>query len=197
MGDAPASLPAPPIRFGKIRHLKKRAFLAAFAECGNVSESAKAAGIHRDTHKNWRDADPEYVRAFADATECAIDVLETAARCRAVDGVRKPVLFQGEQVVIDEQPLIEFAYSDTLLIFLLKGLRPDKYRERYEVTGKGGEPLGVAAIRADVQIIIADPALAQAAGQFSERLLGSEGKVEVKVLPGGGTDGNGNGRAAP
>ena len=28
-------------------------------------------------------------------------------------------------------------YSDTLLIFLLKGLRPEKYRERFEHSGTG------------------------------------------------------------
>jgi hypothetical protein len=28
-------------------------------------------------------------------------------------------------------------YSDTLLIFLLKGLRPEKYRERFEHSGPG------------------------------------------------------------
>jgi hypothetical protein len=32
-------------------------------------------------------------------------------------------------------------YSDTLLIFLLKGLRPAKYRERYDVAVEAGESL--------------------------------------------------------
>lgn len=32
-------------------------------------------------------------------------------------------------------------YRDLLLIFLLKGVRPEKYRERYEVTGDQDRPL--------------------------------------------------------
>jgi len=32
-------------------------------------------------------------------------------------------------------------YSDTLLIFLLKGLRPAKYRERYDVVVEAGDSL--------------------------------------------------------
>ena len=39
-------------------------------------------------------------------------------------------------------------YSDTLLIFLMKGERPDKYKERTstELTGAGGKPLAVEFI---------------------------------------------------
>ena len=32
-------------------------------------------------------------------------------------------------------------YSDTLLIFLLKGARPEKYHERHQHTGVEGSPL--------------------------------------------------------
>ena len=32
------------------------------------------------------------------------------------------------------------AGSDLLLIFLLKGLKPEKYRERHDVTGKKSGP---------------------------------------------------------
>jgi hypothetical protein len=38
-------------------------------------------------------------------------------------------------------------YSDTLLIFLLKGLRPAKYRERYDVAVEAGESLVQAMAR--------------------------------------------------
>ena len=32
-------------------------------------------------------------------------------------------------------------YSDTLLMFLLKGRRPEKFKDRHELTGKDGEPV--------------------------------------------------------
>jgi hypothetical protein len=38
-------------------------------------------------------------------------------------------------------------YSDTLLIFLLKGLRPAKYRERYDVVVEAGDSLVQAIAR--------------------------------------------------
>ncbi len=56
--------------------------------------------------------------------------LESEANRRAVEGVEKPVGWHRGQpggYVRD--------YSDTLLIFLLKGLRPEKYQERLELLG--------------------------------------------------------------
>ena len=48
-----------------------------------------------------------------------------------------------------KQPYLELDYSDTLLIFLLKGLRPQKYRERYEHTGANGGPIAIQPVRLD------------------------------------------------
>lgn len=58
-----------------------------------------------------------------------------------------------------------------------------------------GDSLATTAIRADVQIFIADPGLAQAAGQLSEGLSRIERRGDVKALPCVGTGGNGNGQA--
>lgn len=118
-----------------ISHRKKRAFLAAFAECGNVTEAADSVGIHRRTHYDWLANDPDYAAAFAEAEDEAVDRLETEARRRAVEGVRneKSHYFKGDLVGVD----VETKYSDTLLIFLLKALRPEKYRERFETKHVG------------------------------------------------------------
>lgn len=50
-------------------------------------------------------------------------------------GVDEPVYYQGRSVGRVKR------YSDVLLIFLLKGIRPDVYRERYEHTGADGGPI--------------------------------------------------------
>jgi hypothetical protein len=42
--------------------------------------------------------------------------------------------------ICDEPGLVR-EYSDTLLIFLLNGLRPAKYRERYDVVVEAGDSL--------------------------------------------------------
>ena len=74
------------------------------------------AGIDRGTHYDWL-KDPEYKAQFEAAKLQAADMLEDEAIKRATIGG-----------------------SDTLLIFLLKGARPQKYRDnvRQEVTGPGG-----------------------------------------------------------
>ena len=112
-----------------IRHLKKGAFLAAYGRIGNVTSAATLAGVDRTTHYKWLEEDAAYVQAFAAAKEEAADWLETEAHRRAFLGVLKPIHHKGERVDYVRE------YSDTLLIFLLKGARPEKYRDivRHEI----------------------------------------------------------------
>lgn len=121
---------------------KKKAFLEAYAACGNITQAAELAGISRTSHYNWMEKDPEYPALFKAAEEQAIDRLEQEARRRALEGVEKPV-YQGGKLVGTVRE-----YSDTLLIFLLKGAKPDKYRERSttELTGPGGGPIRVVFV---------------------------------------------------
>ena len=62
-------------------------------------------------------------------------VLEPEAIRRAVEGVEKAVYYQGEPVGTVRE------YSDTLLIFLLKGWKSDRYKERREVFHRGAVAL--------------------------------------------------------
>ena len=110
-------------------HLKKRAFLAAYRELGNVRLACQAAQIGRSSHYRWQ-AEPDYAEEFEQAKEDAVDVLEAEARRRAVDGWEEPVgWYKGQAGGTVRR------YSDVLLIFLLKGAAPDKYRDRVEVGG--------------------------------------------------------------
>jgi hypothetical protein len=116
------------------------AFLAAFREVGNIYRAAQLVKMDRTQHYRWLD-DPEYRARFADASDDAVDSLETEARRRAVEGVDEPAgWFQGTAGGVVRK------YSDTLLIFLLKGARPEKYRDRLEHTGKDGAPIEVAQL---------------------------------------------------
>ena len=71
--------------------------------------------------------------------EQAAQRLEAEAKRRAVEGVEEPVFYQGKQCGVIKR------YSDALLMFLLKGAMPDKYKERTstELTGAGGKDLRV------------------------------------------------------
>ena len=70
--------------------LKKKAFLAAFRELGNVRLACEAADVGRSSHYRWLDQDPEYREAFDLAKEDAADILEAEAKRRAVEGVEEP-----------------------------------------------------------------------------------------------------------
>ena len=69
---------------------------------------------------------------FAEAREQATQTLEDEAVRRAVEGVRRPVLYRGKQVHVLGEPLFEIGYSDELLIRLLEAFNPEKYCRRVE-----------------------------------------------------------------
>lgn len=108
----------------------KKRFLEAFAKHGTVTAACKAAGIGRTTHYDWTHEDPDYADQFEHARDALVDSLEEEAVRRARDGIEKGIYHQGELVAVERQ------YSDTLLIFLLKANRPDKYKERSVVETK-------------------------------------------------------------
>lgn len=118
------------------RHAKKgkkalqEEFLSAYESMGNISGAARLVGMTRATHYLWMSSDPTYPERFESSDEIAIDRLEQEARRRAIVGVEDPVFHGGKIVGATKR------YSDTLLIFLLKGARPEKYRERQDVSVK-------------------------------------------------------------
>ena len=88
---------------------KKAAFCKGLSDGLTVSDACVAAGAGRNTVYEWRKHDEAFAKAWEDALESGTDVLEREAQRRALES------------------------SDTLLIFLLKGRRPEKYRERLSV----------------------------------------------------------------
>jgi hypothetical protein len=85
-----------------------------------LPKACEIADIARTTFYEWIKDDPEFKAAYEAAREEAVQVLEDEAIRRATIGG-----------------------SDTLLIFLLKAARPQKYRDyvRQEVTGPNGAGL--------------------------------------------------------
>jgi len=114
---------------------KKEKFLKAYEVSGNITKAAEDSGITRRDHYDWLKTDPQYVEAFENSSKIAVDALEAEAIRRAHDGVDEPVFYQGQVVGTIRK------FSDTLLIFLLKGAKPEKYKERNEHTGPNGTPL--------------------------------------------------------
>ena len=85
--------------FGKIRHPKKRAFLAAMANTASVLRAAQIAGMDRDNHYIWKKKDPDYAAAYEIACMRGVDVLEAEAVRRAHEGVTKPIFHGGKRAI--------------------------------------------------------------------------------------------------
>lgn len=89
-----------------------------------------------------RDADEEFAKQWAGAIEEAGDLLEREAIRRAYTGTLRPVYHNGKKAGTER------VYSDTLLIFLLKGAKPGKFRENHkiEVSGPGGGAIPIREV---------------------------------------------------
>ncbi len=84
----------------------QRRFLNLYTKTGNISISCQGSKVGRRTVYNWLEHDESFSLAYNEAKEESIEQLEAVA----LDRARKQ--------------------SDVLLIFLLKSLRPEKYRDR-------------------------------------------------------------------
>lgn len=122
-----------------IRTTKKAdAFIRSLVETGgNVAQACKVTRISKRAVYDWRNSDKVFAARWDDAIEAGTEELEQEARRRAFAGVDEPVYYKGEVCGTVQK------YSDTLLIFLLKARRPEKYREtvKAELTGANGQPL--------------------------------------------------------
>ena len=110
---------------------KQAAFLTALViNGGQRNKAARAAKIARSTHYRWMELDTQYQALYGKAMVQATEVLEDEAIRRAKEGTSKPIFYQGMKVGS------ETVYSDGLIMFLLRGAAPEKYRERAEVKGE-------------------------------------------------------------
>ncbi len=110
---------------------KRGALLEVVRKCGLIAPACRSVGVTRRTVYNWL-ADPAYRAQFEDARQECIERLEAETVRRARDGVVR-VKYHNGQPIIDPRtgkPFTERVYSDRLLIFLLRALRPEKYRDK-------------------------------------------------------------------
>ena len=108
---------------------KEERFLTLLRETGgNVSKACETAQIARQRVYEWRKSDAKFASKWDEAVEAGVEDLEEEARRRAFRGVDEPVFYKGEECGLIRK------YSDTLLIFLLKGNKPEKYRENINIS---------------------------------------------------------------
>jgi hypothetical protein len=100
----------------------RRRFLDALAESGSVRAAAAASGRARAAWLALRGRDAAFAKAWDEALDAYVELLEAEADRRAVGGEEEPVFYGGKQVGSRTRA------SDSLLMFRLKALRPQRYR---------------------------------------------------------------------
>lgn len=121
--------------------IPKRLFLQALAQGPpRLGRAIRAAGVCSKTVWNWRygpQADAKFLTAYDLAYKLAIERAEGEMWRRGIEGYETPVYHQGQLVGTERE------YDTTAAIFMLKGAKPETYRERFEHTGAGGGPIAV------------------------------------------------------
>lgn len=141
-------------------------FLEALGGGLSPTLSAAKAGVARGTVYRWKDEDEAFAKAWADAWDAGADLMEDEVRRRGVDGWDEPLAYQG----IPTGHYVR-KFSDVLLIFGLKGRRPEKYKDyqRHEVVGAGGGPVQVMNVRQMVTDLLAKKRIRRQQGDGSPR----------------------------
>jgi hypothetical protein len=123
-------------------------FLEAFANNANMRAACKAAGVDRNTVYAWQEHDEAFSFRFKQAEADANDVIRAAIYQRGLQGIDKPLHWQGRMVMEDvpdprhpgkmiRRRVTVKDYSDTLLIFLAKSRMPEfRDKVQLEQTGK-------------------------------------------------------------
>lgn len=102
-------------------------FLRIYAQVGSISKVCQIMGIGRRTVQMYAQKHPEYRERMNEAKEECTERMEAEAIRRGTDGYEEPVFYKGVQVSTIRK------FSDILLIFMLKALRPEVYRENTNV----------------------------------------------------------------
>jgi len=110
-------------------------FLNALAEGQSRMDAYQTAKIDGVLIKGWERTLPWFAELVMICEEVGGDYLEHEAQRRAVKGIEEPVFYQGAEVARITK------YSDQLLLRLLEGRKPERYKNRTEIGGKAGAPL--------------------------------------------------------
>lgn len=124
MGIAKTEKTGRPQRFNKFLQAD---FIEYMRKCGHIAHACEACGISRECYRKTYNKFPEFAKKVDEAKEFYIEAMEIEADKRARDGVDTPVYYKGKRIDVKRE------YSDSLLMFRLKGLKPDMYRERSDV----------------------------------------------------------------
>jgi hypothetical protein len=202
----PDDEPSGPVEFEELAEVtnpRQRAFLQALIHTPRVSFACRAAGISTVAAYKWRtnERDVAFHRALAVAVQLGLERAESEGWRRGVDGYEKPVYYQGRLIGTER------VFSDTMLQFMLRANKPERYAEKVRLEGAGGGPIQTQALDADSltdeeiqqRLELVKRSLGAAVKQIAEQAV--DAKVAEldpvaeyeKVLAARAKNGNGNG----
>lgn len=111
-----------------VKRTKRRddLFFGALEQGIGVTHAAKQAGYGYSTVYKYKNSCEEFLERWEEANEVYLETLEREADRRAVQGIDKPLAYKGEIFGHTKE------YSDNLLMFRMKRLAPDRYRDNYD-----------------------------------------------------------------
>ena len=121
----------------------QRRFCVALARYGTVTHALIEAGMTFKEAYSWREQNPEFKKAWDNALVISTDIVELAARQRAIHGVSRFQVSAGKVVMHNDQPVMITEYSDRLLEVILKGRRRDVYGDQVTHRGDPTAPINI------------------------------------------------------
>lgn len=130
----------------RTQHERQKDFLQAYADTLSVVRAAETAKVDRTMHSRWFRKNEKYAAAFEKIKGLAGQFLETDAITRASEGWLEDVYYQGEVCGQVRR------YDSGLAQFLLRGLMPEKYGAKQEISGPQGTP-----VQAKIEVVFVRP----------------------------------------
>lgn len=132
----------------RAKTLKQRilGFLEDYRETCCITDAAKKNGIDRRQHYRWLQTKPLYAALFRETQAIAAEYLESELIKRASRGWLEPVFYQGAKCGSVRR------YDGATGMALLRGLMPERYGNRTEISGPQGQP-----IQARIEVVFVKP----------------------------------------
>ena len=123
------------VRLTKEERVKaQEQFLNAYRSSGNIRASCMAAGIDRQTVRQWEEHDEEFSLLYHEAEKEVDDLIDAELFRRALHGDKEPIVSMGK-VVRDEETgeiLTITKRSDQILMFVARSRMP-KYKDKQQL----------------------------------------------------------------
>ena len=138
--------PEPGPKPHRVRHdgftpAKKRKFFKTLRESGCISDSARVAGVSRETVRRHRNKWPDFAARVEAELAFASGALEAIAWQRATVGAEEKIYRDGKLAFVRVKP------SDAMLRLLLQGANPKKYGR----TGTMPRGMALKALREEAE----------------------------------------------